>query len=52
MPNTATVEPVFADLRHPKRLSRFALRGTAKVTTQWNLCCLVHNIERIAHRTC
>ncbi|MCH7342543.1 transposase [Pelomonas sp. CA6] len=45
----ATVEPVFANLRHNKRLSRFTLRGTAKVRAQWQLFCLVHNIEKLAH---
>ena len=39
-----TVEPVFANIRHHKRMSRFTLRGVAKVRTQWNLYCLVHNI--------
>jgi transposase len=45
----ATVEPVFANLRHNKRLDRFTLRGQAKVNTQWHLYCLVHNIEKLAH---
>jgi len=45
----ATVEPVFANLRHHKKLDRFALRGQAKVDTQWKLYCLVHNIEKLAH---
>lgn len=45
-----TVEPVFANLRHNKRLSRFTLRGTPKVGTQWQLYCLVHNIEKLAHQ--
>jgi transposase len=44
----ATVEPVFANIRHHKRMSRFTLRGKTKVSTQWNLYCLVHNIEKIA----
>jgi len=44
----ATVEPVFANLRHHKRMSRFTLRGKDKVATQWQLYCLVHNIEKIA----
>ena len=44
----ATVEPVFANIRHHKRMSRFTLRGKAKVSTQWQLYCLVHNIEKIA----
>jgi transposase len=45
----ATVEPVFANIRHMKRLDRFTLRGQAKVDTQWKLFCLVHNIEKLAH---
>jgi len=46
----ATVEPVFGNLRHNKRLSRFTLRGKDKVGTQWRLFCLVHNIEKLAGR--
>lgn len=46
----ATVEPVFANIRHHKRMSRFTLRGRQKVSTQWQLYCLVHNIEKIARR--
>ena len=45
----ATVEPVFGNLRHNKRLDRFTLRTRAKVNAQWNLYCLVHNIEKLAH---
>jgi transposase len=44
----ATVEPVFANIRHTKRLDRFTLRGKEKVATQWRLYCLVHNIEKLA----
>jgi hypothetical protein len=42
------VEPVFANLRHNKRLARFTLRGRAKVDGQWKLFALVHNIEKLA----
>ncbi len=45
----AIVEPVFANLRHNKRLDRFTLRSQPKVNTQWHLYCLVHNIEKLAH---
>lgn len=45
----ATVEPVFANIRHNKGLDRFTLRGRAKVDTQWKLYCLVHNIEKLAY---
>jgi transposase len=44
----ATVEPVFANLRHNKRLDRFTVRGKEKVGTQWRLYCMVHNIEKLA----
>ena len=45
----ATVEPVFGNIRHNKRLDRFTLRGQQKVDTQWKLYCLVHNMEKLAH---
>lgn len=45
----ATVEPVFGNIRHNKRLNRFTLRGRKKVDGQWKLFCLVHNIEKLAH---
>ena len=45
----ATVEPVFGNLRHNKRLNRFTLRGRKKVDGQWKLYCMVHNIEKLAH---
>lgn len=45
----ATVEPVFGNLRHNKRLSRFTLRGQRKVNSQWLLFGLVQNIEKLAN---
>ena len=44
-----TVEPVFGNLRHNKRLARLNLRGREKVNTQWHLYCMVHNIEKLAN---
>jgi len=46
----ATVEPVFGNIQN-KGMRRFTLRGTGKVSTQWKLFTLVHNIEKIAHYT-
>ncbi|MES2951830.1 MAG: IS1182 family transposase [Pseudomonadota bacterium] len=43
-----TVEPVFGNIRHNKRLARLNHRGRTKVNTQWNLYCMVHNIEKLA----
>lgn len=45
----ATVEPVFGNVRHNKRMNRFTLRGCAKVDGQWKLFALVHNIEKLAN---
>jgi hypothetical protein len=43
-----TVEPVFANIRHNKGLMRLNHRGRDKANTQWNLYCMVHNIEELA----
>jgi transposase len=43
----ATVEPVFGNVRHNKQLNRFTLRTRPKVNTQWQLYCIVHNIEKL-----
>ena len=41
------IEPVFGNIKGNKRLDRFSLRGKAKVTGQWLLYCMVHNIEKL-----
>jgi transposase len=41
------VEPVFANITSTHGLRRFSLRGRVKVSTQWQLFCLVHNIGKI-----
>ena len=45
----AIVEPVFANIRTQKRMDRFTLRGKIKVSIQWMLYCMVHNIEKITN---
>lgn len=45
----ASIEPVFGNLRHNKRLDRFTPRSRPKVNVQWPLYCLVPNIEKLAH---
>ena len=47
-----TVEPVFGNIRHNKRLNRFTPRGRKKVDTQWKRYAIVHNIEKLAHYGC
>lgn len=43
-----TIEPVFANLRHAKGLTRINYRGREKVGVIWKLWCIMHNIEKIA----
>lgn len=45
----ATVEPVFAHLRHSKRLDRFTLRGRTKVDGHWKLIYLAQYVVKVAH---
>ncbi|SDU16311.1 transposase [Halopseudomonas salegens] len=45
----SVVEPVFGNIGTNKRLSRFSLRGRRKVQGQWQLYCLIHNIEKLAN---
>jgi hypothetical protein len=43
----SVVEPVFGNIAINKRLNRFSLRGKKKVQGQWQLYCLIHNIEKL-----
>lgn len=43
----STVEPVFANITSCKKLKRFSLRGKEKVQAQWQLFCMMHNIEKL-----
>jgi transposase len=43
----STVEPVFANITCSKKLRHFSLRGKDKVQGQWQLFCLIHNIEKL-----
>ena len=45
----SVVEPVFGNIGSNKRLNRFSLRSKKKVQGQWQLYCLVHNIEKLAN---
>ena len=45
----ASVEHVFDNLRYNKKLGSFTLLRQKKVDTQWQLYCLVHNIDKLAH---
>ena len=41
------IEPVFGNITVNKGMNKFTLRGQAKVNTQWQMYCLVHNIEKL-----
>ena len=43
----SVVEPVFANISSNKRLKRFSLRSRRKVQGQWQLYCVIHNIEKL-----
>ncbi len=43
----SVIEPVFGNIGTNKRLNRFSLRGKKKVQGQWQLYCLIHNIEKL-----
>ena len=40
-------EPPFAHIRSVLGLNKFTLRTKRKVSTQWNLFCIVHNLKKI-----
>ena len=42
-----TIEPVFGNICSNKGLDKLSLRGEEKVTAQWRLYCLVHNVEKL-----
>ena len=42
-----TIEPVFGNITSNKGINKLTLRGQAKVTCQWMMCCLVHNVEKL-----
>jgi uncharacterized membrane protein affecting hemolysin expression len=46
------IEPVFSDIVYCKGMNRFTLRTNKKVTTQWQLYCIVHNIGKCINPLC
>lgn len=42
-----TIEPIFGNITVNKGMNKFTLRGQTKVNTQWQLFCLVHNVEKL-----
>jgi transposase len=46
------VEPVFGQIKAARGIRRFLLRGLEKVSAEWQLICLTHNLLKIWRRTC
>ena len=44
------IEPVFGNITVNKSMNKLTLRGETKVNAQWQMYCLVHNIEKLQSR--
>lgn len=43
----AIVEPVFGQIKQVRGFRRFSFRGKEKVSAEWNLICLTHNLLKL-----
>ena len=43
----AIVEPVFGQIKEARGFRRFSFRGLAKVSAEWELVCLTHNLLKL-----
>ncbi len=49
----AIVDPVFGTTKEARGFRRFSFRGLSKVTAEWDLICLTHNLLKLWRtRTC
>lgn len=46
------VEPVFGQIKGARGIRKFLLRGLEKVSAEWQLICLTHNLLKIWRYTC
>ena len=46
------VEPVFGQIKSARGIRRFLLRGLKKVSAEWQLICLTHNLLKIWRNVC
>ena len=46
------VEPVFGTTKSARGIRTFLLRGLEKVSAEWQLICLTHNLLKIWRRSC
>jgi transposase len=43
------VEPVFGQIKEVRGIRRFLFRGVDKVTAEWDIICLTHNLLKLFH---
>ncbi len=43
----SVIEPALGSIGHNKGLNSLSLRGKTKVSAQWQMYCLIHNIEKL-----
>jgi transposase len=43
------VEPVFGQIKEARGIRRFLFRGLNKVTAEWDIICLTHNLLKLFH---
>jgi transposase len=46
------IEPVFGQIKAARGIRKFLLRGLEKVSAEWQLICLTHNLLKIWRHTC
>ncbi len=46
-PVNAYVEPVFGQIKEGRGFRRFSFRGLVKVTAEWVIICLTHNLLKL-----
>ena len=46
------VEPVFGQIKSARGIRKFLLHSLEKVSAEWQLICLTHNLLKIWHRAC
>ena len=46
------VEPVFGMIKSARGIRKFVLRGLERVSAEWQLICLTHNLLKIWRRSC
>lgn len=43
----ASIEPVFAQIKHNRRIQAISRRGLAAADSEWKLICATHNLLKV-----